>query len=466
MVKDINQKDQENTSSEDNIAQISEPGSITQVDRNKVGDNNSPIKRKSLLNNSSLSRTVSYAENQKKSKNEGFFSLTKRRSVLKSLATTFGLGSLISGNVRGSDPIRYVKYYKHTNHDEVKRGNTPTYENIYSKISRSKWGKLKTSQDGIDNIVKFLRSEFGREEIKGVYVGTDYRAGSGLTVRYDDVECGPEISYNQLVKTLPKNVRGKAHHEESGDSFEQEYSVSSEKVKTSKDDCDGSHFDSDYSQTIPACSAYQNDNSGICTFGTPAINDNGQKIMITAGHCVDNSSYVYQPDTTSTEDGWVYTYIDQGNVDDCAVSVTDWAEIRPKNGADYQYNFSDDSGGYIGDILGTIAWTEIQSMADNGDNMSKRGWNTGPHYGPVQGTDTECNTGTRFFWTQVERGDGDSGGPYYTSEDANGDLDPEFYIAGIHEGGRVNGCSSGCCGDDYATGPYIGDIENDLNVNV
>jgi len=75
------------------------------------------------------------------------------------------------------------------------------------------------------------------------------------------------------------------------------------------------------------------------------------------------------------------------------------------------------------------------------------------------------NGGTRFLWTQVERGGGDSGGPYYTSEDANGDLDPEFYIAGIHEGGRVYGCSSGCSGDYYATGPYIGDIENYLNVN-
>jgi hypothetical protein len=58
------------------------------------------------------------------------------------------------------------------------------------------------------------------------------------------------------------------------------------------------------------------------------------------------------------------------------------------------------------------------------------------------------------------------GGPFYTSEDSDGDLDPEFYIAGTHEGGRVEGCDSGCCGDYYAKGPYIGDIEDGLNVNV
>lgn len=439
----------------------------SKLDKNSQDNtNNASFNRKDILKFSTTSSDLLNSEGQQPKQRGHNYLNTGRRSLIKSLVTTTGISALIPKLVRGDKPIEYIKYYRHSNHNRIKQGESPTYDKIYNEMEGSHWGKLKTAENATNELIKYLRKEFGRDRISGIHVGTDYSEGSGLTARYDTSNCGPEISYNQLVEKLPNEVKGEASPKGRSRTFERFFSVESEKIDKIKDDCNGSHFDSDYQQSIPGCSAYQNDSGGICTFGTPAINDNNDKIMITAGHCVDSTTYVYQPDTNSVEDGWVYTYKDQGNIDDCANSVTDWAEIRPKNNANYKYTFSDDSGGYIGDILGTITWTEIQSMAANNENISKRGWRTGSHSGPVQGTDTECNTGTRYLWSQVERGGGDSGGPYYVSEDSDGDLSPEFYIAGIHAGGHVYGCSSGCCGDWYPTGPYIGDIENDLNVNV
>lgn len=194
-------------------------------------------------------------------------------------------------------------------------------------------------------------------------------------------------------------------------------------------------------------------NGGTNTLATPAYDYVSDELsMLGSGHAYESSSYSYQPDTGSDTDGTVdEAYNDDGN--------KDYAELSPYTET-YLYELADDNGGTFGSIKGILSWTTIQSMESNRTIMEKQGRSTGFSDGEVYETETDSN-GIRAFWTRADALGGDSGGPHYTS-DYNPDTgETEISIAGIHSWSWGSNCPR-----THAGAPYIGEAENDLNVEV
>ena len=402
--------------------------------------------------------TEAHDETGERTARIGYTGQSSRRDFLKMSAVAAGIApniGLVSGTNNG-DEIKYPKYFVHTNHEEVKKGAPPIKEPYFDTMSETEWGKIHTARVGSNKTWDIIRSNV-EKPIKGIFVevrtlNEKYDKEIVVDYRRTDGETEPNVPYEKLVSVLPEEIEGEASPGQTKQTFVDTFTMRVEKTEFSYDDCSGDHYDSSYGTDIPgACEI--SPGSGRCTSASPAYNHNlSDTVLLSAGHCFSTNDYMYQPVGSQTKNGdCIESY-------DCAAQ--DFCEIKAKNGANFQYSFSDDSGGYEGDIVGTHSWTSIQNMEQNSDSITKRGATTGGHVGYVDSTGTGSCDGSRYFNVDdVESKGGDSGGPHFTANIGIEDFD--ITIAGIH-----SGSFPGTCPDTKANAKYIGDAEGYLNVSV
>jgi len=388
---------------------------------------------------------------------------SNRRGFLKNsalLGTLSVSGAFYGATMSSGDTIKYIKRYEHKNHKEVEDGAKPERRPIYDKMKINEWEKMETGEDGIDNVISTLNDRFGNSALNNIFVGmstVDSKNNKEITVEYNIVEDRngnrpsdrqPEVPFDKIVAAVPDEITGMATSPD-GKTYEQSIPVSCDKSVFTLDGCNGNHYNSDYGEKIPGAARYETDSGGgPCTLATPAHHEDEGHVILSAGHCVDDASYIINPnDDNDHNDGDISEWIDD--------SARDFARIKPSGSEDYQYDFSDDSGGYDSPIMGTFSWKTIKHMESNDSTMKKRGRTTGQSSGTVDTTGKDSN-GYRFFNVKnMASNGGDSGGPHYDWPDGKG-----IHITGIHSG------SWGSCPDTKSNAGFIGDAEDQLEVTV
>jgi len=384
-----------------------------------------------------------------------------RRSFVGSIGLSVGVLPFTTSN--REEEIQYTKYYKHTNHEAVNKGEEhPERREVTDRMSVDTWEITNISEAGINNVINQLQNEFVKDKLVDthtVFKGADYIEDIELQAVYtttEDGESKPEITFDEFKNAVPNTVTGRANPPERSPVINENINVKVTKERESKSDCDGNHFNSGHGSDIPGGVQYETaDGRTTCTIATPAIHDNSlEKRFLTAGHCVNDKEYMDEPDIWSGRDGDISYWINDG--------AKDVGSIAPYDGEHYDYSFADDSGGSQYAIVGTLSWQEIKNRNQNNADMGKRGRTTGIEVGTMESVGKDNSNDMRWFTHSANDQGGDSGGPNYII-----DTDPspnEVYISGVTIGHR--GTCSGTCNGLCAYTGYIGDAEDAMNVTV
>jgi len=391
-----------------------------------------------------------------------------RRNLLKSLATAGAAATIFPGDIvqaKNSDRVEYISHFRHSNHEEVKKGAPPEKEPEYNTMPRLEWIKMTAARKATKSLFDIIRKGIATDDLRGISVSTKTTGNDftkELIVNYNKVKSPssetvsqPGLDYEEVRDVVPDTVSAEVTdpHDSSKSQMVSDIPVRNRRQTIYEQDCHENHFDSDYEDKIPGGCKAMSGSGGINTLATPCYDyDSDERSMLGSGHVYESELYSYQPDSESDKDGLVHGVYTDGK--------QDYAELSPKNGASYPYKLANDDGGYLGSVVGTVSWTEIQNMESNSGIMEKQGRSTGYSEGEVYETETDSN-GVRAFWTKGDALGGDSGGPHYTSEVDLHTGEIDIYIAGIHAWSWDDNCPR-----THAGAPYIGDAESDLNVGV
>jgi hypothetical protein len=328
--------------------------------------------------------------------------------------------------------VPQIKYYKHTNHEEVANGNaTPKRQPVHYTISRDRWVRINTVKNAAKNILNQLSSapgnlsdSNGSEEIKVGITSEMSDAELGVVVQKSIKPDQPQgnnsaIGFDELKELVPSEASGSVSYNgntERRDSIP----VLTEKVINREQYFEGRD------RPVPGGCRITTDWPG--TAGTPVYDAmNGQYGCVSAAHVLNwkDPIEVYQPDDDS---GWLNDNHIGDSVRVCDGYDGDFGVFSGET--DFKYNIASetDTDGYDWDIQGIVSNTRIQNMVDSGEYSRGQGYRTGRDYGEVKKyfiDDSPRNHGPAVVMDWDTDG-GDSGGPYY-------ELDSDgAYIMGIH----------------------------------
>lgn len=263
-------------------------------------------------------------------------------------------------------------------------------------------------------------------------MSTDAQSGNArLTVQYPDLETEPvdihpeeAPSFRKVEDSLPESVKGVAGR---GTDMSAEFSGISVRAEKSSLSLDSGHSYGENYRPVPAgaaCRTDPNNPDAYCTTGTPAFDDNnGDIYIVTAGHCFDppglTDFWQYDLDTTP-----------HGNLEESGFDADgiDGAIVAPNTFNDHEHDYASDNGGYRNvDIVGASSRNRLMDMENEGTEIRKQGASTGIETGVIQ------NVGTNYFWTNLHRDVGDSGGPVYDRRYSH-QVGYYSYISGVHSG--------------------------------
>lgn len=351
-----------------------------------------------------------------------------------------------------SDRIPILSFLRHANHDEFVasiRDGTPVElerEPVYEVVDRERWAVVEAAHDAAGRIrrrvddplvdvgVRTARTGGGHSEKRVVVSHTTIESHAGVLE--------PDTTVAALEERLPATADGAM----GAGSYRRELQdvpvvVDSRRIV----DEDNPYYDGKYSP-VPAGVQMEdaNDTSGY-TLGTPAQDESGEAIWVTAGHAYFNNDketvLAYQDEYDGQWLGEMQHYTDDGEQDavygfNDSQPDLDAAVIRKAgSGRSRKFDIGSDSWweDYEGwPVKGAVSWDRIKYNEDNsGFSIYLQGANSGRQ----EGTITEVYDD--YFTTDASHGGGDSGGPHFEV------VDGDSYIAGIHKGGGGDAVASG-----------------------
>lgn len=333
-----------------------------------------------------------------------------------------------------TEEVPYVKFLRHTNPEEIERGAVPEREPIWDTIPRSKWVRVESAHDAARNLNDSLDRQFSSGQVVASVTsrnGDPYQ--KEISVKYTTVEhadgtvSSPAASFSQVENALPNTVSGQAGEGRNAETV-RGIPVTITRERKIEQSCSGGEYNSEHGSDIPGGTRI-GDSGSTGTAGMAATRDSdGQNVMVSCGHVLDNSTHFHQPgDQKSEEDLYVEAY-DNTDSNDNGYAI-------PYDNETFVRELADGSGGVkYTDVKGVVSWDTIKN--NEGDDtyvVKKQGNRTGTTKGYIIDT-VEKSTGERNFWTNADSGGGDSGGPHFNRVQWNGN--DETYIVGIHAWGR------------------------------
>lgn len=396
-----------------------------------------------------------------------------RRNFVKKLAG-FGLSGTVlremtQEDLEGltdhpKDEVPIAVAHRHTNHDAVERdGARPERRTAFDTIPRDEWIRYEAAHRAAADVSRRLRGfddRTARFTNAGVFTPKD-RDDVLVEVSYDVIDVGPDgegtigpaASRETVIDGLPDAVDrevGKGRHAQVVEDIPVRVTRQRYRLDTHTDDPD--HYEARY-RPVPGGAHVTDGAGGSCTTCSPAYDlDTGRTVLITAGHCLDEGEQMYQPATH-----WWYDNV----VGACQDSMYDRdypsrfdAATVATSDADTTYRLADDGGGYRADIQGTVPWDFLKYRYV--DVLDQQGASIGTATRMIRKTyphDVSWDTDYRTVELYGDSYGGDSGGPYFESDDDGGAL-----IAADHYSSN----------DDpaWSRGTYIGDVENQFNLIV
>lgn len=365
----------------------------------------------------------------------------------------------VTSNPRKEVP--YVKLLRHTNPAEVKNGAVPKREPIWDTIPRSKWVRVEAAHDGAKKINSLLDRTFGSKLISaGVKSRNEDPYQKEIAVTYatiqhsDGTVSSPSVPFSEVESTLPSSISGKAGGGNDAETIESIPLVAEKQRHVEDGDCPGDVYNEDQGDMIPGGTRI-GDSGDNGTTGTAATRDSdGQNVMISCGHVLENSDHFHQPgDYKSDEDLDVVNATNSG--------PDDYGYAKPYGGETFYRELASNHGGWKPtDVKGIVTWDTLKNHeGDTNYEIRKQGNRTGTSKGHITET-VEFSGGEKKVWTSCTRGGGDSGGPHYRRIQFN--RTDETYITAIHAWGRyTDGCGTGEAG-----GNPVEYIENELSLTV
>ncbi|WP_459191855.1 hypothetical protein [Halosimplex sp. J119] len=115
--------------------------------------------------------------------------------------------------LQSSDSVRYVKAWRHSNHEEVENGSSPEREPVYGIMSFETWGRIQCSSTAADGVWTVLK-ERTTDSLDGVHTGSDTSDDQiQITVmrtttigRDGTVEAEPSIPLERLDAIAPEGA--------------------------------------------------------------------------------------------------------------------------------------------------------------------------------------------------------------------------------------------------------------------
>jgi hypothetical protein len=142
---------------------------------------------------------------------------------------------VISGAVEDlEEEVPYVARYRHSNHSEVRKGQSPEREAVWDTIPRTLWKRVESAHDAKDRLLDNVSRRFPSNLIT---VGVSSRSDQyekQIEVKYTVLESDggglqePSIDYSTLEQFVPSKAQGKVKWSE-GD-FQQEIPVRVTKI--------------------------------------------------------------------------------------------------------------------------------------------------------------------------------------------------------------------------------------------
>lgn len=369
--------------------------------------------------------------------------------------------------------IPRVKYWRHTNHEAVKRGNArPEREPVFYTIPREQWLRTQTGLDGAQRVYQMLRRSSLDLSTASGGVGSPpsrYGVSIGITNRVDGTDVAVLVQRDELVdrgsetdaadyptidelkEVVPSRVSGRATYR-SKTEVRSDIPVLFRSSRQKEQGSTDSYFGRTVRPVGAGCEAGRNvdKEKDAWTLGTPAWDDiNGGAGWVTAGHTIDfeGGHTVYQNSCSSDnnigESVRAMSDGDAGYIDSNEDTI--WSVVSEDT----------DSEDFDWDIVGIVSDSRIQDMVATDEKARFQGRRTGRSHSEV--TDYHTNGfGNGDHTTVVINHDsdgGDSGGIYY-------ELDSDgAYMMGIHSRADTKD-------DTQARGNTMEYIENHLDVSV
>ena len=341
---------------------------------------------------------------------------------------------------------------RHTNHEEVMRGEPPERESIHYTISRDKWAVVETAHDAASQVTERLKSAGFEDGARaGVTTVTrNHHDQKAVVVKRtvgettDGQAITPGVSEDELKDTLPATVSGTAGGGKYQRTIEDiPVEIQTERVAhplpTEQPAPDatgpGDHYEHKY-RPVPggACIQWGTAFPGSCgTSCAPAYNQDAEQYdLVTAGH-VTKSEKIHQPKDDLRNNHQIGTRIDDKYKVDHppkrAPPSFDAGVISLS--VDHRHTFAADDGdnSYLDDYLitGIIGRDKLKDNENSDFEILRRGTESGMKEGTLGNVYVDDDA----FDADTDGEPGDSGGPHFTREKYDGVYSYEVYIAGV-----------------------------------
>ncbi|WP_154658595.1 hypothetical protein [Halopiger djelfimassiliensis] len=320
-------------------------------------------------------------------------------------------------------------------------------EAVYRTVDIDRWGKIQAAYDAADRLEEQINRSMSTDAVQ-ISVTTDTdghhekniiqadyvakrerQEGNNKQVQTTD----SDAQFKTLQENTPSEVMGE--FESSSVSYNQSFDVEFNKIEKSTDPLksteSNTYYDYEYRPLVGgAC--FGDSEDGYCTLGATVTDDStDEQMMVTAGHCLEDSENSYQPHDKDKKIGGPdpSRVVDEYGFD---------AGVIDTSGVEHKSDLASDGGedSYKGyNIVGTLMEDTLKDYEDRGTSIEKQGGTTGTVEGPV----THVGENTDYLQIHADRDGGDSGGPYF---EYVGHID--ILLAGIHRGpGETDGHSEG-----------------------
>lgn len=374
----------------------------------------------------------------------------------------------------------------------------------YYTISRDKWIQVESAFDAAQRIQKKIDSEF-RSKTQNIMAGVTTHGSNEqyvVTVKIERLSSvdihtlpTPEQTLDRLKEILPDEAVGQANTSASPSPHQADIDVESATVvedipieyefaiKTLEgcgvEKCDwledgAGHYTSVYRQSgisvdgVFTGSAIQTPNrngnwSGRCTLGPRVRDSSGERMLFTNAHCVYDTDFESPLDAIGRLVGQPNEEYIIGEVKSITHSGQMDAALIELNRSYYATNqLASKTAGEANGILSSTV-VGLDYLKDNTRTpICRQGARSGRCEGRLYAIRDRLGGHRIEILRDYHDGGGNSGGPYFIEE--NGELE----LVGMHQAGNeTNPPSWDPAGPEpLAIGTYIGDLENEFDVNV
>lgn len=317
-----------------------------------------------------------------------------RRNVLRmagGLGFTTASLSQVAGMAQAVEPtsddrIRVVAGYKHTNHSELDNGVPPKRTPIYRILPREDWIDIEASYNAASRVSKRFSDDslsFGIENDPESHTNLVVTANWNVTKSSDgEIRTKPDISFEEFKDQVPATEDGIAKRQDISDGRVGIPVRAKKNVRREQN-----YYSGQYRPVPGGCKATNAYTEDFTLCASVWDNDHGERVMVTAGHCVNRESGtdVYQPSSSIYDShiGLSDKYNTSGN--------GDAATIRTNADPQLTYNLvdDDDSNGEI--TNGILTDDDLKVKAYYQESILKQGEETGRLRGTVQEVDEQSS---------------------------------------------------------------------------